>query len=185
MEFIWLDFLNSDYHDWRGGDRSEDRLQNPAWWEWLHDRWRLSAPLPSDAELGQLRALRAVLARIATAAAAGEPPDEADLSALNNELAARPAVPMLGCADGRYTLQRTIQATGLARLRGEVAHAFADTLVHGDPGRIGYCDNPDCRWWFYDDTRNRSKRFCDVTACGNLMKVRRFRERQKAGREKS
>lgn len=26
MDRLWTDFVNSDYHDWRGGDRSEDRL---------------------------------------------------------------------------------------------------------------------------------------------------------------
>ena len=31
---------------------------------------------------------------------------------------------------------------------------------------------------YYDDTRNRSKRYCDDKMCGNLMKVRRFRRRK-------
>jgi len=31
-----------------------------------------------------------------------------------------------------------------------------------------------------DDTRNRSKRYCDDKLCGNLTKVRRFRARKKA-----
>ncbi|WP_141639042.1 CGNR zinc finger domain-containing protein, partial [Paenibacillus riograndensis] len=43
--------------------------------------------------------------------------------------------------------------------------------------------NPDCLWVYYDDTRNRSKRYCDDKMCGNLMKVRRFRARKKAGME--
>jgi predicted RNA-binding Zn ribbon-like protein len=41
-------------------------------------------------------------------------------------------------------------------------------------------ENADCLWVYYDDTRNRSKRYCDDKACGNLMKVRRFRARKKA-----
>jgi hypothetical protein len=44
---------------------------------------------------------------------------------------------------------------------------------------------PDCRWVFYDNTRNGSKRWCLMTAggpegraCGTIAKVRRYRDRQ-------
>ncbi|MCL6580471.1 MAG: CGNR zinc finger domain-containing protein [Firmicutes bacterium] len=37
------------------------------------------------------------------------------------------------------------------------------------------CANADCGWLFYDDSRNRSRRWCDGRYCGNLIKVRRFR----------
>jgi predicted RNA-binding Zn ribbon-like protein len=46
---------------------------------------------------------------------------------------------------------------------------------------------PDCRWVFYDNTRNGSKRWClmyaggpDGRACGTIAKVRRYRDRQSA-----
>ena len=46
---------------------------------------------------------------------------------------------------------------------------------------------PDCRWVFYDNTRNGSKRWCLMTAggsegrsCGTIAKVRRYRDRQAA-----
>lgn len=45
---------------------------------------------------------------------------------------------------------------------------------------------PDCRWVFYDRTRNASKRWCVMNpkspggrGCGNIAKVRRHRERKK------
>ena len=56
---------------------------------------------------------------------------------------------------------------------------FAQTLAEGEASRIRICDNPDCLWVYYDRTRNRSKRYCDDRACGNLMKVRRFRASKK------
>jgi predicted RNA-binding Zn ribbon-like protein len=46
---------------------------------------------------------------------------------------------------------------------------------------------PDCRWVFYDHTRNASKRWClmyaggpDGRACGTIAKVRQYRQKQKA-----
>lgn len=45
---------------------------------------------------------------------------------------------------------------------------------------------PDCRWVFYDHTRNASKRWClmyaggpDGRACGTIAKVRQHRQKQK------
>jgi predicted RNA-binding Zn ribbon-like protein len=49
-------------------------------------------------------------------------------------------------------------------------------------GRLKAC--PDCRWVFYDNSRNGSKRWCLMNAagpgsraCGNIAKARRHRER--------
>lgn len=46
---------------------------------------------------------------------------------------------------------------------------------------------PDCRWVFYDHTRNASKRWCLMTAggpdgrsCGSIAKVREYRHRQRS-----
>ena len=48
---------------------------------------------------------------------------------------------------------------------------------------------PDCRWVFYDHSRNASKRWCLMTAggaggrsCGSIAKVRAHRERHRATR---
>ncbi|WP_018884360.1 CGNR zinc finger domain-containing protein [Paenibacillus massiliensis] len=65
------------------------------------------------------------------------------------------------------------------QVMAEVAADFIQTIVKGEGSRIRFCDNPDCLWVFYDDTRSRTKKYCDDKMCGNLMKVRRFRERQK------
>ncbi|MBI2750188.1 MAG: CGNR zinc finger domain-containing protein [Burkholderiales bacterium] len=43
--------------------------------------------------------------------------------------------------------------------------------------RLGRCGNETCFWLFLDETRNRSRRWCEMASCGNLLKVRRHRER--------
>ncbi|MDT3426149.1 putative RNA-binding Zn ribbon-like protein [Paenibacillus forsythiae] len=68
----------------------------------------------------------------------------------------------------------------LQKLRGYLLDTVREIVEGKKPSRFRICDNPDCRWAYYDDTRNRSKRYCDDKACGNLMKVRRFRARKKA-----
>ena len=65
---------------------------------------------------------------------------------------------------------------GLARLLAIVARSGAD----GSWDRLKACAGPDCRWAFYDKSRNRSGRWCSMATCGNLHKTRAFRERAKA-----
>ncbi|MEW6242773.1 MAG: CGNR zinc finger domain-containing protein [Bacillota bacterium] len=62
----------------------------------------------------------------------------------------------------------------------EIALSFARLLLN-DYTRVKMCANPACRWVFYDESGNRTRRWCEERYCGNLMKVRRFRARQKAG----
>jgi predicted RNA-binding Zn ribbon-like protein len=73
--------------------------------------------------------------------------------------------------------------SGWEQVMAEIAASFAEALLEKEPSRFRICENPACLWVYYDDTRNRSKRYCDDKACGNLMKVRRFRARKKAESE--
>lgn len=77
------------------------------------------------------------------------------------------------------TLELTGTAPGvtgaLARLLGAVAVAVAD----GTWPRLKLCRNDACAVAFYDRSRNRSGRWCDMAVCGNRMKARTFRERHR------
>jgi len=55
--------------------------------------------------------------------------------------------------------------------------AVVTSPVEADPALINECGNPDCSWLFYDTSRNRTRRCCEASVCGNLVKVRRFRSR--------
>jgi len=68
---------------------------------------------------------------------------------------------------------------------GAVLAAVITAVGAGTWMRLKAC--PDCRWVFYDSTRNRSKRWCLMyaggpqgRACGTIAKVRRYRDRQAA-----
>lgn len=66
---------------------------------------------------------------------------------------------------------------------GDLLAIVLDAVADGTWPRLKAC--PDCRWSFYDNTRNGSKRWCLMAAagpgsrgCGNIAKVRRHRERR-------
>ncbi|MDQ6877355.1 MAG: CGNR zinc finger domain-containing protein [Candidatus Dormibacteraeota bacterium] len=46
--------------------------------------------------------------------------------------------------------------------------------------RLRECANDECHWMFLDFSRNGSRTWCHNDVCGNKIRVRRFREREKA-----
>lgn len=58
-----------------------------------------------------------------------------------------------------------------------VAHSAGRRLAHMELRRLKQCGNTECSVIFYDDTRNASRRWCDMASCGNRLKQARFRSR--------
>lgn len=59
----------------------------------------------------------------------------------------------------------------------EVTRAGADLLLSGKLDRVRQCGGESCSWLFLDTSRSGVRRWCDMRACGNRAKVRRFRQR--------
>ena len=49
----------------------------------------------------------------------------------------------------------------------------------GTWNRLKACANPDCAWAFYDRSRNQQGSWCEMAVCGNRLKNRQFRARQR------
>jgi predicted RNA-binding Zn ribbon-like protein len=64
----------------------------------------------------------------------------------------------------------------LAQLLVPVAQAASD----GTWERVKACAADDCQWAFYDRSRNRAGRWCDMAVCGNRTKVRAYRSKRRA-----
>jgi hypothetical protein len=74
------------------------------------------------------------------------------------------------------------RAVGLsARTAAEAAVASSVVLsIQGKLGRVKLCGGDDCRWAFYDNSRNGSRQWCSMEVCGNRQKVRTYRSRRDA-----
>lgn len=182
MDPLWLELLNSNWHDYLGSGRSEDRLDSPRWLEAFLARWELApSEVATDESREALRSLRSQLQGMVAILRGGEPPRDEDLEALNSFLAAGPLVCRVERDQGACQLRLVPVERTLNAVVSEIAASFAEVLVEGDARRIKICENPDCKWVFYDRSRNRTRRWCEgPTGCGNLLKVRRFRARRKA-----
>ena len=184
MEGPWSELLNSDWHDHLGSGKREDRIGNDEWLRAYLSRWAPDLDETDPDELrSALRELRNLMQRMVRAVVSGEEISSRDWKALNSILAAAPLTRRLVEEGSGYEIEFVPERRDLASLLAEIALSFAEVFAHGDPARIRICANEDCRWVFYDMSRNRSRRWCEGSACGNVMKLRRFRARQKAREE--
>jgi hypothetical protein len=122
---------------------------------------------PGDAEVDAVRAIRdALLAWIE-----GVPFEAATLEQVSLKVDTGAESPAL--------------RPGGTGIRALAEHAFLVLLelsIAGESDRLHRCQSDDCRWVFFDRSRNRSKVWCDMSGCGSRAKARAYRARRSARR---
>ena len=102
-----------------------------------------------------------------------------ELEDLNILLTQAPCKLKLVRQNGSFSIKEIPLCSGWAYVIWSIAHSFAKLISEYDTTRIKICENEDCGWIFYDESKSRTRRWCDSKLCGNIMKVRRYRNKQK------
>ena len=125
--------------------------------------------------------LREAIYRIFTAIAQGGVARQDDLNLLSDLAIEALRHRRLAGADGGYRWEwRTDGKNPLARVVWPAAQAAAELLTSKELRIVRLCEARDCQWLFLDRSRNRSRRWCDMTVCGNRAKARRHYQRTRA-----
>jgi predicted RNA-binding Zn ribbon-like protein len=143
---------------------------------WLDERGLLGAAAPpiGEAELGQAIELREALRQVMRAHNRGEPEPAAAGAVLERVAEAGQLSVRFTEGGGMEVVARDPGYAGvLARLLAPVADAASD----GSWQRVKACAEEACEAAFYDRSRNRSGRWCDMAICGNRTKVRAYRSK--------
>jgi predicted RNA-binding Zn ribbon-like protein len=156
-----------------------DRLESlDSWRTWLKEMGLIApgAKLTSS-QLRDARKLRELLRELL---AANEQDRPAGMrTGRIAELAGVSDVPLTSGSGGRLELDLAPARdarTWFAQLAGIVHQAQLD----GSWGRLKLCENDECLWAFYDSSRNRSGSWCRMGECGNRLKNRAYRARQRS-----
>src|SRR5687767_12462497 len=156
-------------------ESGKDRLADAA----AANEWLAEAGLPGSARTAgdaqYLRAVREALRSVLWANNGGD----LDAAAVGSLRAAAVSAPLRVDFDdtGAASLEPVaggVKAT-IGRLLAEIERAQAE----GGWRRIKACADEDCRWAFHDQSRNRSRTWCDMAVCGNRAKARSYRARGK------
>jgi predicted RNA-binding Zn ribbon-like protein len=192
---LWLDFVNTD--DARLGVRVDTIASFERFVQWLGaakvvdaeraaalQRRALEQPSGAAAALVETRRVRAALRALAERG-------RADQSGQSRELARAAALEeinrVLGRAvgtrrvellpDGSYTRSFVSVGDAFGGLVIPVVESAVDSLVRGELSRLRGCADRRCPRVFYDTTRSRTRRWCDMATCGNRAKAQRSRKR--------
>jgi predicted RNA-binding Zn ribbon-like protein len=146
-----------------------------------------ASPAEAEAALAQVLELRELLFRLLSAQAAGEAPAPSDLDGLNAAVgAALSHAELLRDGEG---YRQGWQAEGAAALQSpvwEMARDAYELLLDPEAlARLKQCPGPQCGWVFLDESRNRSRRWCDPKLCGNRERVKSHYRRQRAGQART
>jgi predicted RNA-binding Zn ribbon-like protein len=138
-------------------------------------------PRAAARALERARQVREVLFAVFSAVAHGRVPTVAAMAGLNVVL------------PRAFGSRRLDQATGLPawawverdppdldRLLSPAVVSAAELLTSTGLDRVRECAGERCAWLFLDRSKNRSRRWCDMTVCGNRSKARRHYARVKS-----
>jgi predicted RNA-binding Zn ribbon-like protein len=133
---------------------------------------------PSEAAVAFERAvaLRETVYGVFSAVARGADPESSDLDALS----AAHLEALAHCH-----IMRTEEGFGWARVAGEdnlesplwpVVFSAMELLTSGYLERVKECppEEGGCGWLFFDMSKNKSRRWCDMAECGSRVKMRRY-----------
>lgn len=165
-------FLNT-----RNRMRGYDLLENTGEAaRWLSEAGYQAGANIGEEELNRLRVLRENLRTILTAHTLGSFEklnfDAAQLDGLCTSVSLRPDFDQ----GGRPRLVAVSE--GAEKLVEELLAAAVWAQHTGIWERLKACANEDCRWIFYDHSKNRSGNWCVMEICGSRAKMRAYRQRR-------
>ena len=127
-------------------------------------------PGGAEAAFGQALRIRDDLDEVFRALATGRDPSASALARLRDDEADALRHARLE-RDHTYVWTWRADDT-LARPLRPVVHAAVALLTAGQLDRIKGCGG--CRFLFYDESKNRSRRWCSMDDCGTAEKIRRY-----------
>jgi len=157
--------------------RQDDELKSPddlAAWIAQHRLVRTDAKI-TPAMLGDALSLRATL-RDYLQHDPAERRSRSATRALNTAIAAFPLRAELG-GDASGAL-RPVRGDALAGLSALAAQLY-DGARDGSLDRLKMCAAEECRRVFFDRSKPATRRWCMSSLCGNRIKTRAYRERQR------
>ncbi|MFF5213172.1 CGNR zinc finger domain-containing protein [Streptosporangium sp. NPDC000396] len=128
-------------------------------------------------DLSQVRTLREAFHKVFTA------PDQATAVIRVNTLLSETRITTRLTEHDGHPLHIHYFAPGASlseHLAADLGVALAHLLVEGEWERLRTCSAPDCDHVFVDESRNRSRVYCDSRTCGNRMHVAAYRARRRA-----
>ncbi len=127
-------------------------------------------------------AIREALYRIFSAIIHKHHPEALIIDVLNGEMAVAMAHLHLKPATATSPWTYIFEDEKLDRMLWLVVDSARELLTSDKLDRICECPGENCGWLFMDLSRNRSRKWCSMKDCGNVVKARRYYAKAKWNR---
>lgn len=179
MDFLFIDFLNSEWRDGIHDDSYIDRLDDEKWLTGLLTSWELTINEDlTEEKKKRLITLRVLLRKLVIELTYEKQLTENDVNQLNDYFYHSPLLWEIRKGSGNLRLTEKPVKPDWNWVMAKIVQSFADVVSNHQTGRLKICKNEKCGWIFYDVSKNRSRVWCYHSNCGNLMNVRKHRERK-------
>jgi predicted RNA-binding Zn ribbon-like protein len=130
--------------------------------------------------LHEARELREAIYQIFSDTIRQHPAKQTDLNILNKAIAEMSSHLRLTHYDSGFSWNWDYNTESLDSILWPIVKSAVDLMTSEALQRVGQCaDEQGCGWLFWDSSRNRSRRWCDMRDCGNRAKVRRYYQKSK------
>ena len=187
-----LDFCNSGQNA-RGPSGAEWIAGFPELIDWLEAaeaitrgqaarlrRAAAASPRAAAQVWGRAIKFREALFRVLNARAEGGAIAREDLSIIEAEHARAVSFARLAWTGDGYSWSLDPSAESLDAALQPLVESAVSLLTSAKMERLRRCGNSTCYWLFIDETKNHSRRWCEMASCGNIVKVRRHREKARS-----
>jgi predicted RNA-binding Zn ribbon-like protein len=134
-------------------------------------------PVRSTTVLRRAITVREAMYRLFKGAIAGWPPRPDDLTVINRELQIARAHERLTASPHGAVIDYGDPASALDGVLWPIVRSARELLTSSRLERVGQCPGDECGWLFLDTSRSGRRHWCDMKDCGNVAKVRRFRDK--------
>ncbi len=129
--------------------------------------------------LARAREIRKAIFEVFSGSAGGRRPRPEALAVLERALPGALSRLRLVPVKGGFNWDWLQEEDALDAMLWPVVKSAADLLTSEELKRVRECAADNCAWLFIDGSKNGTRRWCDMTVCGNRNKARRFYERSR------
>jgi len=124
--------------------------------------------------LNEALSLREDVYQLGAAIAAGRPAPAAHVEGLTRAHARALARAKLAPIGRGFGWTWSPREAPVEAVLGPISLSALTLLQQADLTRVKQCQGEKCGWLFFDATKNKSRRWCEMEVCGNRAKQKRF-----------
>ena len=102
-----------------------------------------------------------------------------DIDEVNKILKQKNSISVLRQMDEGFARTFEIDLSEPKMLLVPIVEKFVDILCFGNMCNLKKCESDDCILYFYDTTKNHTRRWCSMAHCGNRAKAAKFYQKKK------